>query len=255
MTAPNLSAAPPRKAGVQFSSLMGNTMESKMASNLTNTAKADTAIPSLETLSRSCVPRWVDISWLDSIRDNWGPQSPVPADAAPALFSAAEQIQAAMKPAGGTVTRNILRDLRLSTRKTNESPEEARASFEKLVASLQSLPAIALKEGCEAYEQSTDPDTRFFPRGAGEVNRFAEPIAQRMLLRAHRLRQTAKQAGKEPERPCTADEAAAIMKEFGLGKPLREKPAERKLKQPTREDYLAMGVPESDLPPSMKTAA
>lgn len=149
--------------------------------------------------------------------------------------------------------RMILGELRLGTASRNESHEEARASFSKLMNDLADIPADILRKGCKAYVNFVDPDPtakrpgiRFFPRSAAEVRQFTNPLQLQRSRRAFRLEEMAKAADDvfDPADRCTEEQAAAIMEEFGFKS--ESVTANRKhwgpARNPTREDYLALGV-------------
>ena len=86
----------------------------------------------------------------------------------------------------------VLVALRSTTRATDETPREAQTSFDLLLAHLADVPIDVLKAGCRAY--ANVPGTRFFPKSAGEIRAFTDPIVFRHKRRAARLRLMAAEA-------------------------------------------------------------
>jgi hypothetical protein len=140
----------------------------------------------------------------------------VPRGQGEALREVAAQYRAATQPATYDQRMGILRELRLGTVPRNESPEEARASFAKLVDDLKDVPVDILRTACSAY--TNEAGTRFFPRGAGELRTYTNPLMAQRAVRAYRLDEMARasdEAFDETTR-CTPEQAAAIKAEFKL---------------------------------------
>lgn len=206
-----------------------------------------TVTQSLVTHLTNCIPAWVNRSDLDT--DAWS-MPPARAGEGPALRQAAEAYRRANAPASYDERKSILRELRLGTISRNESEQEARASFEKLLADLVDVPADILRIACKSYVNR--PGTQFFPRGAGEVRIFTAPLMIERLRRAHRLGVMAKECDNifDESTRCTPEQAAAILEEFGI-KGEQAKSLKAHLgppRKPTREDYLALGVDPANLP-------
>lgn len=150
-----------------------------------------------------------------------------------------------MDPATVEDRENALLALRLGTVARNESADEARASFAKLIDDLRDVPIDILQAACSAYVN--EPGTRFFPRGAGEIRSFTEPMMRQRAARAFRLGLMAEASDKvfdETER-VTPEQIAAIKAEVGLMTnpyPEQPKPTGSTRRMPTRADYLALGV-------------
>jgi hypothetical protein len=182
------------------------------AENLPPSPQA-TATPSLATRLTSVVPAWLDTSVL-AAEQFYLPV--VPPGQGDQLRAAAKLCQDALAPSSYQDRKDILRGLRISTVPRNESADEARLSFEKLIADLSDVPADILREACKRYVNA--PGTRFFPKGAGELRTFIQPLKNRRARDAFRLRELAKasdEAFDESDR-CTPEAAAEIMAEFGL---------------------------------------
>jgi len=163
----------------------------------------------------------------------------VPAGFGDALRAAAKAHREAQAPASYEERRDILRGLRLSTVARNESEHEARASFEKLIADLQDVPADILRAACSAY--ANEPGTRYFPRGAGELRSFINPLVASRARRAWRLNEMAKASDEvfDESKRCRPEDAAKIMEEFGLKSETREmlKAHLGSPRKPTASDY------------------
>lgn len=131
------------------------------------------------------VPQWVSRSGLDEPGHIPG----VRAGEGDALRAAAQAHAEADRPATAQERRDILRALRMGTMARNEHPDEARLSFEKLNADLADVPADILRSACSAYVN--EPGTRFFPRSAGEIRTFSNPMHLQRKMRADKLNRMA----------------------------------------------------------------
>ncbi len=178
-----------------------------------NLVPANTATPSLAMRLRNSIPAWVPLDDLDAAA--WS-MPPVRRGYGDELRAAADAHREANGPASADERRSILRELRLGTMARNESPDEARASFEKLIHDLSDVPADILRSACSGYVNQ--PGTQFFPRGAGELRAFTQPLVATRVHRAYRLGLMAKECDSmfnDADR-CTPDQAAAILEEFGI---------------------------------------
>jgi hypothetical protein len=191
------------------------------------------------------LPAWVSTRDLDA--EHFYMPS-VPRGRGAELRAAAAEHRDGMEPARPDQRLAILRELRLGTVARNESEVEARASFAKLNDDLRDVPADILKAACRAY--INEPGTRFFPRGAGEIRAFTNPLMTQRAVRARRLSDMAKASDDEfdEESRCSPEDAAAIVAEFGLRNEASATPRPvGNLRKPTREDYIALGVDPSVL--------
>lgn len=173
------------------------------------------------------------------------------------LRAAAAAHRAAGAPASHDQRRAILAELRVGTLARAESDAEAITSFNKLMVDLADVPADILHRACKAYVNYVDPEpkrrgARFFPRSAAEIRMFSDPMQMARARRAYRLDEMAKAAAEafDPSTRCGADEAAAIMAEFGLRSTAQERVARHDgpvPTEPTREALeqvaRAMGIP------------
>lgn len=167
----------------------------------------------MATRLRSTLPGWLDTSVL-AAEQFYLPA--VPPGQGDVLRVAAKSFSDALAPSDYDTRKDILRGLRVSTVPRNESPEEARASFAKLISDLADVPADILREACRQYVNT--PGTRFFPKGAGEIRAFTQKLQNRRARDAFRLRELAKasdDAFDESDR-CSPEQAAAILAEFNL---------------------------------------
>ncbi len=196
---------------------------------------------------RNSIPAWVQLDDLDATM--WT-MPPVRRGYGDELRAAAAAYRNANGPTNADERRSILRNLRLSTMARNESQEEARASFEKLVHDLADVPADILRSACNGY--LNQPGTQFFPRGAGELRTFTQPLMATRIHRAYRLGLMAKECDNmfDDADRCTPEQAAAVLEEFGIrGEQAKSLKAHLgPPRNPTREDYLAMGIDPVNLP-------
>lgn len=165
----------------------------------------------------TAIPRWIDLDHLAACFPY--PYSlPIPAGAAPAIRAGAAAHADALAPAQPEETRAVLVGLRSATILIGEDEQEARASFKMLRAHLADVPIDILEAACRAY--CNHPGRRFFPRSAGELRAFVNPLVAARRARAFHLERLADQAAAmEAERrrleddPCSPEAAAAILRE------------------------------------------
>lgn len=214
---------------------------------MTTAPTAGTEIQSLATRLKLSMPAWVQPRDLDA-EQFFVPAVPLGQGAA--LREAAKAHREGMAPASHDDRLSALRALRLGTVARNESPEEARASFAKLLDDLRDVPADILRDACSVYVN--EPGTRFFPRGAGELRTFTEPLMRQRGRRAVRLDDMANASDNvfDEGQRVTPEQIAEIKAEFGLSTnpyPEQPKPLGTTPRMPTRADYIAMGVDPSVL--------
>lgn len=143
----------------------------------------------------------------------------------------------------------ILAEARLRLIVRDEAVEEARARFRILRDDLADVPPDVLREAVAAYAR----ENKFFPAGHGELRPYTDRLLaqrRRTRWRLHRLADEAEKRAEEERRrtedPLTPNEAARIIDEVcpfvrqgDAPKPVRHDGPPR---NPTRADYLALGV-------------
>ncbi len=123
---------------------------------------------------------------------------------APVLRLAADEHGALLVRAEAEVVAKTLAGLRSATMPRQESPEEAEASFNLLRAHLADVPADILKEACRRYVNR--PGRRYFPRSAGELREFINPLHVARKMAEYRLRQMADAAAERDRRAAATDQ-------------------------------------------------
>ncbi|SFP62384.1 hypothetical protein [Sphingomonas rubra] len=169
---------------------------------------------SIATLA-AAIPAWVDHHALDaSLPHGYG--MPVPAGSAPALRDAAMAHAAALTPSTPDERHRLLLGLRSGTIIRDEDADEADATLKLLRVHLDDVPLDILQAACRAYCNA--PGRRFFPKSAGELRTFINPMLYERRARAMRLNRLAEQAEREDARaaelaadPLTADGMREIL--------------------------------------------
>ncbi len=124
----------------------------------------------------------------------WAADGHAPAD----LLLAADEHRSLMVPAERDFVAKTLGGLRSATIVRDEDPDEAKASFNLLRVHLSDVPADILAEACRRYVNQ--PGRRFFPRSAGELRAFINPLVLSRQVREHRLRCMAAAAAERDRR-------------------------------------------------------
>ena len=197
------------------------------------------------------IPAWVNLRCLDSSwPDGYG--MPVPPDQASALREAAAEHQLALQPSDPADRRAVLLGLRSATLLINERAEEAEATVKMLRVHLADVPLDILEAACRAYCNA--PGRRFFPKSAGELRTFINPLVRERQGRAFRLLKLAERAeAEDAERerieadPLTPEAIAAIKAEFGLDRAMPGPVRAVTVLQPARPlptvaDYVGLGL-------------
>lgn len=166
------------------------------------------------------IPEWINLSALDG-SDLYGYGHPLPEHASTDLIAAAHEHRIALLPAVPEDADKVLRGLRSATILKNEDAVEARATFAILRTHLADVPYDILAEGCRLYCNA--PGQRFFPKSAGELRAFINPLVRQRSLRAFRLEKLAHKAREEEEErtriasdPATPEQIEAIMRQYGI---------------------------------------
>ncbi|PTQ12945.1 hypothetical protein CLG96_02040 [Sphingomonas oleivorans] len=139
----------------------------------------------------------------------------------PAIRAAADAHFAALAPSTADERQRTLRGLRSATILQQEDAAEAEATLKMLRVHVADVPLDILEAACRAYCNA--PGKRFFPKSAGELRTFINPLIYARQARAYRLKKLAAQAEKEEaerrrleDDPLTPEAMAAIKAEFGL---------------------------------------
>lgn len=165
----------------------------------------------------TAIPGWVDLDHLaGAVAHGYG--LPIPAGQASEVRAAAALHHAALRPCEPEEGKAVLMGLRSSTILQGEHEEEARATLKMLRVHLADVPLDILEAGCRAY--CNQPGRRFFPKSAGELRQFINPLMRARQARAFLLKRLAEQAEHEDaerqrlaEDPCTAEDVARIKAE------------------------------------------
>ena len=145
----------------------------------------------------AAIPAWVDHHALDnSFPHGYG--MPVPRGAAGALRNAAMLHAEGLTPSTSQERQGVLMGMRSGTIVRDEDPAEADATLKLLRVHLDDVPLDILQAACRAYCNA--PGRRFFPKSAGELRTFINPMLFERRARAMRLARLADQAEREDAR-------------------------------------------------------
>jgi hypothetical protein len=143
------------------------------------------------------IPAWVDHHALDaSFPHGYG--MPIPAGAGEGLRAAAMIHAEALAPCTSAERHAVLVGMRSGTIPRDETGFEADATMSLLRVHLEDVPLDILKEACRAYCNA--PGRRFFPRSAGELRTFINPMLYERRARAMRLSRLADEAERADAR-------------------------------------------------------
>lgn len=143
------------------------------------------------------IPAWVDHRALDaSFPHGYG--MPIPAGAGEGLRAAAMLYAKALAPSTSAERHAVLFGMRSSTILRDEKGVEADATLKLLRAHLDDVPLDILKEACRAYCNATG--RRFFPKSAGELRTFINPMLYERRARVMRLAHLADEAERADAR-------------------------------------------------------
>lgn len=167
------------------------------------------------TTLAAAIPAWVDHRALDaSFPHGYG--MPVPAGSADGLRNAAMMHAEALAPSTSHERHGVLMGLRSGTIVRDEDAAEADATIKLLRVHLDDVPIDILQAACRAYCNA--PGRRFFPKSAGELRTFINPMLYERRARAMRLARLADQAEREDARsaelaadPLTPEDMREIM--------------------------------------------
>lgn len=126
---------------------------------------------------------------------SYGYGRPIPPGSGDALRAAALAHRAGMAPSEAAERHAILMGLRSGTILRDESPEEAEATVKLLRAHLADVPIDILETACRNYCNA--PGRRFYPKSAGELRAFINPLIFERQARAAHLEHLAKLADQE----------------------------------------------------------
>lgn len=181
------------------------------------TGTAVSAIRSLTAMLEAAIPAWVDHHMLDcSVPHGYG--LPIPVGAGEGLRAAAMAYADALAPSGKDERQRVLVGLRSGTIVRDEHVQEAEATMKLLRAHLEDVPLDILEAACRAYCNA--PGRRFFPRSAGELRTFINPLLHQRKARAAHLMRLADQADREDAR--AAELAADPIRPGDIAKLLAE---------------------------------
>lgn len=167
-----------------------------MTNELVTTETSPATRYSVATLLQA-IPTWVDLRLLSAVMQ-YGYGRPIPAGAGEELRAAALAHRNALAPSDAEERYAVLRGLRSGTILVQETAEEADATLSLLVAHLADVPIDILKAGARAYCNATG--RRFYPKSAGELRAFTNPLLFERQARASHLEHLAKLADKEDAR-------------------------------------------------------
>lgn len=222
-----------------------------MANDLTPTdrrppAASETRSSSVTTTLACSIPAWVDVAELD-VSDRYGYGYAVPHGAFGALVAAARQHRLALTPPSPEDARKCLRGLRSATILQVEDAAEADVALKMLRVHLADVPLDMLETACHAYCNA--PGRRFFPKSAGELREFINPLLHQRVARIARLEKLAARARAEQDDrerlaadPITPEGMAATMAEFGLRSAAPPVAARAVRAAPTVDDYIKLGL-------------
>jgi len=183
-----------------------------MANELVKTETPPVTRYSVATLLQA-IPDWVDLRLLSAVMQ-YGYGRPIPAGAGEQLREAALVHRQALSPSDAEERYSVLRGLRSGTILVQETAEEADATLSLLVAHLADVPIDILKAGARAYCNA--PGRRFYPKSAGELRAFTNPLMFERQARASHLEYLAKLADQEDARRKRAAECLSP-EEFSKG--------------------------------------
>jgi hypothetical protein len=143
------------------------------------------------------IPAWVDRHALDaSFPHGYG--MPIPAGSGEGLRAAAMMHAEALAPSTSAERHAVLFGMRSSTIIRDEDAKEADATLKLLRAHLDDVPLDILQAACRAY--CNVPGRRFFPKSAGELRTFINPMLYERRARAMRLSRLADEAERAEAR-------------------------------------------------------
>lgn len=155
---------------------------------------------------KAAIPSWIKPADLDSCFPH-GLGVPMPDGAGTELRAASDAFTAAMAPSKSEERQAVLLGMRNSTIIRRESEEEAGASLDMLRAHLEDVPLDILQTACRAYCNAAGQ--RFFPKSAGELRVFINPLIFERRGSAFRLSWLADRAdAEERERQRLAEDPA-----------------------------------------------
>lgn len=153
---------------------------------------------------------------------------PIPAGAGEGLRAAAMAYADALAPSTKDERHRVLLGLRSGTIVRDEHVQEAEATLRLLRVHLEDVPLDILEAACRAYCNA--PGRRFFPRSAGELRTFINPLLHQRKARAAHLMRLAEQADRDDARtaalaadPLRPGDIAAIMAEVKISRAMADR--------------------------------
>lgn len=161
------------------------------------TGTAVSAIQYSTAMLEAMIPAWVDLHMLDcSVPHGYG--LPIPAGSGAGLRAAAKVYANALTPSTKDERHRVLVGLRSGTIVRDEHVQEAEATMKLLRVHLEDVPLDILEAACRAY--CNTPGRRFFPRSAGELRTFINPLLYQRKARALHLMRLSDQADRDDAR-------------------------------------------------------
>lgn len=191
------------------------------------TGTAVSVIRYSSSMLEAAIPSWVDRRTLDSMIPH-GYALPIPAGAGEGLRAAAMVHAEALAPSTKEERHRVLLGLRSGTIIKDEHAQEADATLRLLRVHLEDVPLDILEAACRAY--CNVAGRRYFPRSAGELRTFINPLHQQRKARAMYLMRLADQADREDARaaelaadPLRPGDVAAILAEARISRGLADR--------------------------------
>lgn len=170
----------------------------------------------------------------------------------------AEQAEATLAPVNGQWLKDRLSTMYLAMSNDRDA-DRATAWLHETIRLLADLPQDIVGQ---AIDEAVKKSERGFLPSVGAIRSFADPMVEERQKKVRRLRKMAEvvlstangapRIEREPFVPCSPDDAASIMKEFGIGRIAAEKVRTidpTKLRGPksiTVDDYVALGLSRED---------
>ena len=169
------------------------------------------------SMLEAAIPKWVDRHMLDSsVPHGYG--LPLPTGAGDGLRAAAMVYADALTPSSSRDRQRVLLGLRSGTILRDEHPREAVANIKLLRVHLEDVPLDILETACRNYCNAAG--RRFYPRSAGELRVFINPLLHQRKARALYLMRLAEQADRQDAR--AAELAADPVRPGDIAKILAE---------------------------------
>lgn len=186
----------------------------------------------------------------------WKTGGPLPEDLKPLATMALQECDASLTPAGNDDFKMLLTPCLSLVGAVGMSEVDRREWLKVAWTTLKHLPRDLLEVGCARARVECDHSSKIVPtiwnavKDEMERRKGERAKVHGMLLQRAPFPWEHDDKPMPKEERCTEEQAAAIMEEFGL-----KSESKSKLRQhlgpprnPTREDYIAMGVDPADIP-------